>query len=124
MKRYLRKVLGNTRLTFEELSTVLTEAEETLNKQLLTADYEELDEAMLTPSHLLYEHNFVELSDEVKDEENESSVHKRLRYMAKKRKHFWNRWVKEYLVNLREPHRNSKSYNGEAVKVGGCCHCA
>ena len=27
-------------------------------------------------------------------------------------------WVKEYLVNLRESHRNSKSYKGEAVKIG------
>ena len=38
--------------------------------------------------------------------------------MARKRKHFWNCWVKEYLVNLRESHCNSKSYKGEAVKVG------
>ena len=88
MKHCLRKVLGNARLTFEELSTVLTEVEGTLNKQLLTADYEELDEAMLTLSHLLHGHNFGELPDEVKDEEDESSVHKRLRYMATKRKHF------------------------------------
>ena len=72
---------------------------------------------MLTPSHLLYGHNFFELPDEVKNEEDESSVHERLRYMARKGKHFWNHWVKEYLVNLRESYRNSKSYKCEAVKV-------
>ena len=91
VKCCLQKVLGNAKSTFEELSTVLTEVEGTLNKRLLTADYEELDEAMLTPSHLLYGHNFGVLPDEVKDEEDKSSVHKRLRYMARKRKHFWNR---------------------------------
>ena len=39
---------------------------------------------MLTPFHLLYRQNFDELPDEVKDEEDKSSVQKRLRYMAKK----------------------------------------
>ena len=38
--------------------------------------------------------------------------------MARKRKHFWNRWIKEYLVNLRESYRNSKSYIGQAAKAG------
>ena len=96
-------------LTFEELPTVLTEVEGTLNKRSVIGDYKELDEAMLTQSHLLYGHNFGELPDEVKDEEDENSVHKRLQYMARKRKRFWNHWVKEYLVNLRESHCNSKS---------------
>ena len=118
VKRCLRKVLGNARLTFEELSTVLTEVDGTLNKRPLTTDYEDLDKVMLTSSHMLYGRNFGELSDEVKDKEDESSVHKRLRYMARKRKHFWNRRVKEYLVDLRESHRTSTSYKGEVVRAG------
>ena len=117
VKRCFQKVLGNVRLTFEELSTVLTEVEGTLNKRPLAAHYEELNEAMLTPSHLLYGHNSGELPDEVKNEEDESSVHKRLRYMARKRKHFWNHWVKEYLLNLKEFYCTSTRYKGEVVRV-------
>ena len=53
VKRCLRKVLGNSRLTYDELSTILTEVESTLNSLPLTYLYVELGEA-LTSSHLLH----------------------------------------------------------------------
>ncbi|XP_065052637.1 uncharacterized protein LOC135681915, partial [Rhopilema esculentum] len=51
VKRCLRKVLGNARLTQDELHTVLTEIECTLNSRPLTYQYE-IGE-VLTPSHLI-----------------------------------------------------------------------
>ena len=54
VKRCLRKVLGNAKLTVKELSTVLVEVEGTLNARPLTEEYEEFEGEVLTPSHLIY----------------------------------------------------------------------
>ena len=53
-KRCLRKVIGNARLSFDELSTVLTEIESILNSRPLTFYYSEFGEEVLSPSHLIY----------------------------------------------------------------------
>jgi hypothetical protein len=49
-----KKVLGNAKLTFDELLTVVIEVEGTLNSRPLTYMYEELDKDVLTPSHLIH----------------------------------------------------------------------
>ena len=54
MKRCLRRVLGNAKLTVDELNTVLVEVEGTLNARPLTEEYEEFEGEVLTPSHLIY----------------------------------------------------------------------
>ena len=54
VKRCLRKVLGNAKLTVDELNTVLVEVEGTLNARPLTDEYEEFEGEVLTPSHLIY----------------------------------------------------------------------
>ena len=53
VKRCLRKVLGNARLTFDELLTTLVEVEGTLNSRPLTYAYDEVGSEPLTPSHLM-----------------------------------------------------------------------
>ena len=66
VKRCLRKVIGTARLSFDELSTVLTEIESTVivNSRPLTYLYDDLEEA-LTPSHLIYGRKLVSLSEGV-----------------------------------------------------------
>ena len=54
VKGCVRKTLGNARLSFDELSTLLTEIECTLNSRPLTYEYNEVGEEVLTPSHLIY----------------------------------------------------------------------
>ena len=110
VKRCLRKVLGNAKLSFDELNTVLTEIENTLNLRPLTYQYEELGVEVLTPSHLLFGRRLSPLSEGIDpivddDDENNSSLSRRFLYLTRKLSHFWNRWRKEYLVGLREAHK-------------------
>ena len=58
VKRCLRKVLGNAKLTVEELSTVLVEIEGTLNARPLTEEYEEYEGEVLTPFDLWQSYKF------------------------------------------------------------------
>ena len=51
VKRCLRKVLGNARLSFDELLTVMSEVKAALNSRPLTYDYNIPGEEVLTPAH-------------------------------------------------------------------------
>ena len=121
VKRCLRKVLGNARLTFDELFTVLIEVEGTLNSRPLTYEYDLTSEEVLTPSHLLFGRRMNTMPDMVveDEEEGESKYTRRFRYLSVRLAHFWNRWRREYLTDLREFHRNKVSHeSAKAVRVG------
>ncbi|KAK3753065.1 hypothetical protein QZH41_005503 [Actinostola sp. cb2023] len=74
VKGCLRKVLGNARLTFDELLTIIVEIEGTLNARPLTYEYEELEEEVLTPSHLIYGRRITSIPDEIVEDREEMSV--------------------------------------------------
>ena len=77
VKVSLRKVLGNSMLTFDELRTVLVEVEANLNARPLTYEYDEVSDEVLTPSHLVYGRRITTLPDstevEVSDLEQDST---------------------------------------------------
>ena len=85
VKRGLRKVLKNAKLTSDELLTTLIELEGTLNSRPLTYEYDELGAEMLTPAHLIYGRRLSTLPDELRndEEEGESGMLKRFRYLAR-----------------------------------------
>ena len=87
VKRCLKKFLGNARLSFDELHTVLTEVENILNCRPLTYLYDELETA-LTPSHLLYGYRMSSLSegiDPVFDNDDvQDKLTKRFLYLTRK----------------------------------------
>ena len=120
LKRCLRKVLGNAKLSVDELSTVLTEIESTLNSRPLTYCYSEFGEEVVTPSHLLVGRRLTPLStgfatySNFDDSDPQLNLSKRFLYLTRKLSHFWNRWRREYLVDLREAHRIN---NKEPVEV-------
>ena len=121
VKRGLRKVLKNAKLTSDELVTTLIELEGTLNSRPLTYEYDELGAEMLTPAHLIYGRRLSTLPDELRndDEENELGMLKRFRHLARLRIHFWNRWRREYLADLREHHRSTgKKGAVKEVEIG------
>lgn len=127
VKRCLRKTLGNARLSYEELLTELVEVESVLNSRPLTYSSSEDLEEPVTPSHLLYGRRLLSLP-EPDDREREdgdwepssNAIAKRQRHLAVLLNHFWRRWRTEYLLELRESHRdrNSETTNQEPVKIG------
>ena len=112
VKRCLRKVLGNAKLSLDELSAVLAEVESTLNSRPLTYEYE--TEQVLTPSHLIFGRRLSPVSWDIgstiePEQNNTDSLCKRFLYLSRKLDHFWNRWKSEYLTDLREQHKLEKS---------------
>ena len=120
VKRCLRKVLGNARLTFDELFTVLVEVEGTLNSRPITYEYDETSEEVLTPFHLLFGRRVKTMPDMVveDEEEGENKYTRSFRYLSVRLAHFWNRWRREYLTDLREFHRNKVSESAKSMRVG------
>ena len=119
VKACLKRVLGNAKLTFDELLTVVTEIEGTLNSRPLTYAYDELDEDVLTPSHLIYGRRIKSLPDEnvEEEEEHETACSKRFRHVALRLTHFWNRWRREYLTDLREFHKGMRSEERKPLEI-------
>ena len=121
-KACLRKVLGRARLTFDELRTVLVEVEANLNTRPLTYQYDEVSAEVLTPSHLMHGRRITSLPDGHGDKgesSNRSNSIARFKYLSTILEHFWNRWKKEYLTNLREFHKVGVSEKGSALVKPG-----
>ena len=114
IKESLKKCLGNAKLTYEELETVLIDIESVVNSRPLTYLYDEVDEA-LTPSHLAVGRRLVsdvlnfDRPDEVK--QTHESLNARYRYFQTIIDHYWKRFSKEYLLELHQHHLNSHKGN-------------
>ena len=111
VKSCLKKVIGNARLLFDELYTVLLEVEGILNSRPLTYVYDEISYEPLTPNHLIYGRRLSQLASNLEFDddlinENATAYTKRFWYIVRKINHFALRWKNEYLVDLREFHRS------------------
>ena len=109
VKRCLKKILKNAKLTYKELLTVVVEIECVLNFRPLTYVSSEDRVEPLTPSHLLTGRRLLSIPDESIVTEEESSeveiLTRRQPYATSLLSHFWSRWKREYVVELREHHR-------------------
>ena len=123
MKRCLRKSLGRARLTLDELTTALVEVEAVLNSRPLTYVSTDDFEVPLTPSHLLVGRRLLDLPDHLCEEPEEFEttpdlLTKRARHLEQTVTHFWRRWRKEYLLELRESHRyHGGNQNAKPVMI-------
>ena len=95
VKRCLKKVLRNARLTYEELLTLLIQIEGVLNSRPLTYVDEEENEP-LTPSHLVIGRRILSIPSEPPDagkcEVEKRVIVKRNKYLITVLGHFWKRW--------------------------------
>ncbi len=101
VKTHLRRVMGNVKFTFEELTTVLTQIEACLNSRPLASlpcEGEGLE--VLTPGHYLIGRPLEALPDS-----SPSPPVSMLRCWVLTQsvvRHFWKRWSSEYLTCLRK----------------------
>lgn len=126
-KRCLKKTMGRTSLTYEELLTIVTEVEAILNSRPLSYVTVDDIEEPLTPSHLICGRRLLNLPDSTEkgtqDDDQEvstSDLSRRMKHLSNLMNHFWLRWRNEYLLELREVHRHSAKKRGkaDAVKTG------
>lgn len=113
VKNCLKKVLGKASLNFEEMTTILTEVEAVLNSRPLSYIHNDADEPQpLTPSHFLVGKRLTSLPPKTMVSESNSSnltkehaVH-RWKYRQRLLTTFWNRWRKDYLMDLKSAHKS------------------
>lgn len=116
-KNYLRKIIGNASLTFEELSTVFCQIEACMNSRPLSPLSNNVsDLSPLTPGHFLVGEALITLPEsDVRDLKcTRLSRYQHLKFIVQT---FWDRWNREYLCGL---HRRDKwKYQKDSnVKVG------
>nr|XP_034828792.1 uncharacterized protein LOC117986080 [Maniola hyperantus] len=109
VKTHLKKVIGDSTLTYEELSTALTQIEACLNSRPLSVLSDDPNDPLpLTPGHFLVGEPLLNVSDVNYCNKNISGI-ERWNVTQKMVNEFWKRWSKEYLLNLSHRYKwNSK----------------
>lgn len=102
-KYHLRRVLGNTTLNFEEMTTLLAQIEAVLNSRPLCKLSPDADDA-LTPAHFLTGQPLTMLPDPDYKPVPQNRLF-RWQLVQQLMQHFWARWHTEYLTSL---HSRSK----------------
>lgn len=123
VKRCVKKTIGKSTLTYDELATILTEIESTLNNRPLTYLYgdDEGTSYAVTPADLIYGHRIASTSSNQQYEvvSTAKSLTKRAKYQCCIMNNFINQWKKDYLLSLQERRGITRpSSNTRGVKEG------
>lgn len=101
-KHLMYKMLGNTHLTFEELSTLFTQIEAILNSRpLCPLSPSPTDLQSLTPGHFLIGRPLTALPSTYVLDTNANRLN-RYQRLEQCRQHFWKRWAAEYVGELQQ----------------------
>ena len=107
VKYLLIKDLMGSRLSYEEMQTVLFECEAILNNRPFNYIYPTDLASCLTPNHLLYvrviQSSSVQSSPLTHDPSELTAYSNQVTTVINR---FWNKWRYEYLANLRETHKH------------------
>ena len=98
VKSALQKVLGKSRLNYEELSTIITEVEGIINTRTLTYLYDDDDVTAITPSYLIIGRHLLEnmnMSNIDDFDITKDECTRRYKYLKTTIEHFWNRFSQE-----------------------------
>lgn len=99
-KYHLKRVLGDCKLTYEELNTLLVQIEAILNSRPITPLTSDANDMMpLTPGHFLVGRPLTSLPTP-NYEDHSTHYLTRFQRIEQLRQHFWTRWSKEYVSEL------------------------
>ncbi len=120
-KHHLLRVVGETVLTFSEMSTLLCRIEACLNSRpLVPLSDDPGDINFLTPAHFLIQRASYLIPEPDFTTEN-VPVSRRWQLISQKLQHFWSRWKNEYLSSLQPREkwrkRNRSFQPGDVVFV-------
>nr|XP_047141395.1 uncharacterized protein LOC124816304 [Hydra vulgaris] len=121
VKKSLLKVVFRSSIRYDELEIILCEIEGLLNSRPITYAYHEDTEEVLTPSHLMHGRRLISPNEtkgaDLDKLESKIQLTKRMKYLKLIRDHFWVRFTSEYLVNLREFHKQGSS-KSRSIELG------
>ncbi|GFS68223.1 integrase catalytic domain-containing protein [Trichonephila clavipes] len=115
-KFYLKRVVGNIRLTYEEFLTVIIQIEGMLNSRplvLLSSDLDDLN--VLTPSHFLIGRSITSIVEPDLTNLNENRLDN-WQKITKIIQLIWKRWSVDYLNSLQQ--RNKWHFEKKNAKIG------
>lgn len=97
VKHHLRRTIGESSLTFEELTTLLTQIEAVLNSRPLEPLSDDPDDlSVLTPGHFLIGEALTAIPEPSLREVNVGRL-SRWQYIQSRLQHFWDHWSSGYL---------------------------
>ena len=108
VKMSLKKILGKSMLSYEELETVLLKIESVMNGRPLAYLSEDDLGDVLTPNHLMYGRNIRKKSNALVPESVVQDLSKRYKYISKLVNDQWKRFLRVHLNELRQHHINRK----------------
>ncbi|GFS83820.1 integrase catalytic domain-containing protein [Trichonephila clavipes] len=101
-KYHLKRVVGETKLTYEEFETFLTQIEACLNSRPLTPISDDPNDlSALTPGHFIIGRPLTSIHEPNYIYSNNSYL-TRWQHIQKLLQQFWKRWHKEYLTRLQQ----------------------
>ncbi|XP_047543300.1 uncharacterized protein LOC125075636 [Vanessa atalanta] len=101
-KFFIKRAMGNSHLTFEEISTLFAQVESILNSRPLHPLSTSPDDFLaLTPGHFLIGRPLTALPSPDLKTENLTTTQRYAR-LEQIRQHFWRRWQKEYISELQQ----------------------
>ena len=116
-KSHLYKVIGDTKLTFEEFFTIAAFIEAILNSRPLSAmSASEDDFAALTPGHFLIGSELISPPEPYQATNEKVTACSRWQTLSLMKKHFWKRWKQEFVSQLQQP--SKWLFPNEDVVVG------
>lgn len=115
-KFHLKRVIGNSYLTYEEISTLFAQVEAILNSRpLCPLSSCPNDLLSLSPGHFIIGRPLTALPSPTLEHYRENQLN-RYERIEKIRQHFWKRWQKEYISELQQ--RTKWKSNAAQLSVG------